>query len=133
MEQTIVDEFISWLKESRRSTVDILKKLCLISKDNNISIAHLNSAYVLSSPNRREISNYHTAVFKEYPKKSDEGFIEKIRKFGLSGKSFIYVTSDFWGYKSIDFYSGTKNLGSIIFKSEEQKNFNKLVDLYHSL
>jgi len=133
MEQSVIDNFSEWVNKGKKKGTEIQKKLYEITKKNQVPVFELNTVFVTTSGARRSMSNFMECYFKEYPKKTDEEFLDIVRKYGHSGKSFILTTISFWGYSTIDFYNGTKNLLSIKFESHEKEHFSKLVDLYHSL
>lgn len=115
-------------------TLDILKMLWDYSKEHKTPIWELDTAFCSNVGHRRTFQDWSNVMkHKEYPKLTDEQFIEKARDFARKGKDFIYLTKTFFGDLDIQVCKGTNTLAHIQTKNGEQERLKALVKEYHSL
>jgi hypothetical protein len=103
------------------------------SKATNTPTFQLNTAFCSNAGFRRSFHDWNKADFKEYPKLTDEAFLEKARTYGRKGKRFAYVITTFFGNLTIQVYNGTECTANVKLDNGMQEHFTKLVELYHSL
>ena len=102
-------------------------------KENCIDLVEFDTTWVEKSENRRVINTFKVddVDYFQYKNKTDEWFFNKLRK-DYKTKDFIFIQSTFFGIKYCNFYFNSKSYRIIGKATEEQQNFNNLVNLYHS-
>lgn len=103
------------------------------SKATNTPTFQLNTAFCSNAGFRRTFHDWNKVDFKEYPKLTDEAFLDKVRAYGRKGKRFMFVTHTFFGNWTVQVYNGTECTANVKLDNGVQEHFTKLVEIYHSL
>lgn len=109
------------------------KSLMDWSKATDTPMFQLNTAFCSNAGFRRSFHDWNKVDFKEYPKLTDEAFLDKARAYGRKGKRFMFITHTFFGNWEIQVYNGTECTANVKLDNGQQEYFTKLVELYHKL